>query len=158
RPVMQQQNMLFQARVCCKIFKKFIFDKNVYPDEDEFFEDLAAAYKKVLQSFYDAGCRYLQLDDTSWGYFCSDEERQKLIDKGQNPEYLKEKYLEVLNKAVDGRPDDFKITMHICRGNFRSTWISSGGYEPVAEILFGRLNIDGFFLEYDSDRAGGFEP
>ena len=133
-------------------------DKNVYPDEEEFFEDLAAAYKKVLQSFYDAGCRYLQLDDTSWGYFCSDEERQKLIDKGQNPEYLKEKYLEVLNKAVDGRPDDFKITMHICRGNFRSTWISSGGYEPVAEILFGRLNIDGFFLEYDSDRAGGFEP
>ena len=133
-------------------------DESVYPDIEVFFEDLAQTYKEVLAAFYDAGCRYLQLDDTSWGYFCSDEERQKLIDKGQDPEYLKEKYLEVLNKAVADRPDDFKITMHICRGNFRSTWISSGGYEPVAEILFGRLNIDGFFLKYDSDRAGGFEP
>lgn len=133
-------------------------DKDVYPDQEVFFDDLANTYKKVLEGFYAAGCRYLQLDDTSWGYFCSDEERQKLIDKGQDPDYLKEKYLEVLNKVVDGRPDDFKITMHICRGNFRSTWISSGGYEPVAEALFGRLNIDGFFLEYDSDRAGGFEP
>lgn len=133
-------------------------DKNVYPDDEDFFNDLAAAYKNVLKSFYEAGCRYLQLDDTSWGYFCSEEERQKLIDKGQDPEYLKGKYLQVLNEAVSDRPADFKITMHICRGNFRSTWISSGGYEPVAEILFGRLNIDGFFLEYDSDRAGGFEP
>lgn len=133
-------------------------DKSVYPDEQEFFDDLAMAYKKALQAFYDAGCRYLQLDDTAWAYLCSEEQKEQLRAKGVDPDYLIKMYLETLNKAVADRPADFKITMHICRGNFRSTWISSGGYEPVAEPLFGNLNIDGFFLEYDNDRAGGFEP
>nr|WP_106782703.1 5-methyltetrahydropteroyltriglutamate--homocysteine S-methyltransferase [Lysinibacillus timonensis] len=133
-------------------------DQSIYPDEEEFFDDLANAYKKGLQAFYDAGCRYLQLDDTSWGYLCSDEQKEILRSKGKDPDYLIKKYLDTLNKAVTDRSDDFKITMHICRGNFRSTWISSGGYEPVAEQLFGHLNIDGFFLEYDNDRSGGFEP
>ncbi|GKU83845.1 5-methyltetrahydropteroyltriglutamate--homocysteine S-methyltransferase [Niallia sp. NCCP-28] len=133
-------------------------DKSVYPDEEEFFDDLAKTYKKGLQTFYDAGCRYLQLDDTSWAYLCSKEQKEQLRAKGLNPDYLIKMYLDTLNKAVAGRPDDLKITMHICRGNFRSTWISSGGYEPVAEQLFGHLNIDGFFLEYDNDRSGGFEP
>lgn len=131
---------------------------DVYPDEDEFFDDLVDTYRQVLQAFYEAGCRYLQLDDTSWGYLCSDEQRQKLIDQGKNPDDLKKRYLDVLNRVVEGRPDDLKITMHICRGNFRSTWITSGGYEPVAKEIFGHLNIDGFFLEYDSDRAGDFKP
>ncbi|MBY0097239.1 5-methyltetrahydropteroyltriglutamate--homocysteine S-methyltransferase [Mesobacillus maritimus] len=133
-------------------------DRSVYPDEAEFFDDLAQTYKKGIQAFYDAGCRYLQLDDTAWAYLCSEEQKQQLRAKGLDPDYLIKMYLETLNKAVADRPDDLKITMHICRGNFRSTWISSGGYEPIAEQLFGHLNIDGFFLEYDNDRSGGFEP
>lgn len=133
-------------------------DKAIYPDEAEFFDDLAKTYKKALQTFYEAGCRYLQLDDTAWAYLCSEEQKEQLRAKGVNPDYLIKMYLETLNKALADRPADLKVTMHICRGNFRSTWISSGGYEPVAEQLFGHLNIDGFFLEYDNDRAGGFEP
>lgn len=132
--------------------------EDVYPDENKFFDDLVDTYRKVLQDFYDAGCRYLQLDDTSWGYLCSDEQRQKLIEQGKDPDALKERYLDTLNRVVEGKPEDLKITMHICRGNFRSTWITSGGYEPVAKEIFGRLNIDGFFLEYDSDRSGDFKP
>jgi 5-methyltetrahydropteroyltriglutamate--homocysteine methyltransferase len=133
-------------------------EKNAYNDPDEFFHDLAAAYKKGIYAFYEAGCRYLQLDDTSWAYLCSDEQKEQMQARGLNPDQLKIWYAKTINEAVADRPDDLKITMHICRGNFRSTWISSGGYEPVAETLFDSLNIDGFFLEYDSDRAGGFEP
>ncbi|WP_257985904.1 5-methyltetrahydropteroyltriglutamate--homocysteine S-methyltransferase [Bacillus sp. M6-12] len=133
-------------------------EKSAYSDKNEFFHDLAITYKKAIKSFYDDGCRYLQLDDTSWAYLCSDEQKEQLRAKGLNPDELSALYLQTINTAVADRPEDMKITMHICRGNFRSTWISSGGYEPVAEKLFGHLNIDGFFLEYDSDRAGGFEP
>ncbi|WP_110928177.1 5-methyltetrahydropteroyltriglutamate--homocysteine S-methyltransferase [Bacillus massiliglaciei] len=133
-------------------------DPSVYPDEEEFFHDLGNAYKKGIKAFYDAGCRYLQLDDTSWAYLCSEEQKEQLRAKGQDPDYLIDRYLRTLNQAVADRPDDLKVTMHICRGNFRSTWIASGGYEPVAEQLFGHLDIDGFFLEYDNERAGGFEP
>lgn len=132
--------------------------QDIYPDEEVFFDDLVATYRQILQEFYNAGCRYLQLDDTSWGYLCSEEQRKKLISEGKDPDVLKEKYLNTLNRVVEDKPEDFKITMHICRGNFRSTWITSGGYEPVAKEIFGRLNIDGFFLEYDSDRAGDFKP
>lgn len=133
-------------------------DQSVYQDEEEFFDDLAKVYKKGIQAFYDAGCRYLQLDDTAWAYLCSEEQKEQLRAKGIDPDYLIKMYLDTLNKAVADRPDDLTVSMHICRGNFRSTWISSGGYEPVAEQLFGHLNIDGFFLEYDNDRSGGFEP
>ncbi|XJZ25682.1 5-methyltetrahydropteroyltriglutamate--homocysteine S-methyltransferase [Bacillota bacterium Lsc_1132] len=133
-------------------------DKDVYSDQDEFFHDLAITYKKAINAFYDAGCRYLQLDDTSWAYLCSIEQKELLQARGLNPEDLQSLYARTINEAVADRPNDMRITMHICRGNFRSTWISSGGYEPVAETLFEGLNIDGFFLEYDSERAGGFEP
>ena len=133
-------------------------DKSVYPDEEELFDDLAKTYKKAIQAFYDSGCRYLQLDDTSWAYLCSEEQKDQLRAKGMDPDYLIKMYLRTLNQAIADRPDDLHITMHICRGNFRSTWISSGGYEPVAEQLFGHLNVNGFFLEYDNDRSGGFEP
>ncbi|WP_158735009.1 5-methyltetrahydropteroyltriglutamate--homocysteine S-methyltransferase [Alteribacillus sp. YIM 98480] len=133
-------------------------DTNVYDSDEAFFQDLAFTYKQAIQAFYEAGCRYLQLDDTSWAYFCSDEQLEKIKERGRNPEELKSWYKKTINEAIADRPADMKITMHICRGNFRSTWISSGGYEPVADILFDGLNIDGFFLEYDSDRAGGFEP
>jgi 5-methyltetrahydropteroyltriglutamate--homocysteine methyltransferase len=134
------------------------FDNDVYNDKEEFFNDLALTYKKAIRAFYDAGCRYLQLDDTSWAYFCSEEQKEQIRARGLDPSELTALYAKTINEAVADRPDDLRITMHICRGNFRSTWISSGGYEPVAETLFGGLNIDGFFLEYDSDRAGGFEP
>ncbi|WP_029422760.1 5-methyltetrahydropteroyltriglutamate--homocysteine S-methyltransferase [Alicyclobacillus macrosporangiidus] len=133
-------------------------DPAVYPDPDEFFADLAAAYQKAIRTFYEAGCRYLQLDDTSWAYLCSEEQRAQIRAKGWDPDVLAQRYARTIQEAVAGRPDDLTLTMHICRGNFRSTWIASGGYEPVAEVLFTQLPIDGFFLEYDSDRAGGFEP
>ncbi|HET7580895.1 MAG TPA: 5-methyltetrahydropteroyltriglutamate--homocysteine S-methyltransferase [Bacillales bacterium] len=133
-------------------------DNSIYPDQDELFEDLAKTYQKAIQAFYDAGCRYLQLDDTSWAYLCSKEQREQMRDRGLNPEELSSLYAKTINQALEGRPDDLKTTMHICRGNFRSTWIASGGYEPVAETLFDGLSIDGFFLEYDSDRAGDFQP
>jgi len=132
--------------------------EGVYQDEDEMFHDLALTYQDAIRAFYDAGCRYLQLDDTAWAYLCSDEQKQQMIAKGRDPKRLEAKYAETINKALEAKPADMTITMHICRGNFRSTWISSGGYEPVAETLFQKLDIDGFFLEYDTERAGGFEP
>ncbi|AQY50408.1 hypothetical protein PWEIH_00065 [Listeria weihenstephanensis FSL R9-0317] len=127
-------------------------------DKALFLHDLARAYKKAIQAFYDEGCRYLQLDDTSWSYLCSDAEREVVRARGFDPDELQTIYKDLINEAISEKPADMVITMHICRGNFRSTWIASGGYEPVAETLFGGLNIDGFFLEYDNDRSGDFAP
>jgi 5-methyltetrahydropteroyltriglutamate--homocysteine methyltransferase len=132
--------------------------KDLYPDLDTFFDDLARTYGKAVRAFADAGCRYLQLDDTVWGYLCSQEQREQARQRGDDPTRLPETYARVINTAIEGRPDDMVITTHVCRGNFRSTWISEGGYEPVAEVLLGQVNVDGYFLEYDTDRAGGFEP
>ena len=109
-------------------------------------------------AFYDAGCRYLQLDDTVWAYLCSEKEKQAVRDRGEDPDALPGIYRDMINHAIKGRPADLTVTTHVCRGNFRSTWISEGGYEPVAEILLGQTDYDGYFLEYDTDRAGGFEP
>ncbi len=131
---------------------------DIYPDMDAFFSDTAEAYGKAVTAFYDAGCRYLQFDDTVWAYLCSETEREAARARGDNPDPLPEVYRDMINKALEAKPDDMVITTHVCRGNFRSTWISEGGYEPVAEILLGQTNYDGYFLEYDSDRAGGFEP
>ncbi len=133
-------------------------DKDIYPDMDSFYADTAAAYRKAVRAFYDAGCRYLQLDDTVWAYLCSEKERQSVRDRGEDPDALPGIYRDMINHAIEGRPDDMIVTTHVCRGNFRSTWISEGGYEPVAETLLGGTDYDGYFLEYDTDRAGGFEP
>jgi 5-methyltetrahydropteroyltriglutamate--homocysteine methyltransferase len=111
-----------------------------------------------VKAFYDAGCRYLQFDDTVWAYLCSQEELKKARERGDNPDGLQEIYSRIINYAIAERPADMTITTHVCRGNFRSTWISSGGYEPVAETMLAGTNYDGYFLEYDSERAGGFEP
>ncbi|MEN5016547.1 cobalamin-independent methionine synthase II family protein [Erwinia sp. Eh17-17] len=135
-----------------------VIDADVYPDLDVYFDDLAQTYRDAISAFYDAGCRYLQLDDTVWAYLCSDDQQQQIRERGDDPQELARTYARVLNKAVEGKPDDMVIGLHVCRGNFRSTWISEGGYEPVAEILFGGVNIDAFFLEYDNERSGGFEP
>jgi methionine synthase II (cobalamin-independent) len=132
--------------------------KKVYPDLDAFFADTATAYAKAVKAFHDAGCRYLQLDDTVWAYLCSDEQLAQAKARGENVDKLQGWYVDCINAAVKDKPADMAITMHICRGNFRSTWISEGGYGPVAESVLGKLNIDGYFLEYDTDRAGGFEP
>ena len=110
------------------------------------------------KAFYDAGCRYLQFDDTVWAYLCSQKELDLAKQRGDDPTGLPEIYAKVINEAIKDRPSDMVITTHVCRGNFRSTWISEGGYEPVAETLFGKVNYDGYFLEYDTERAGGFEP
>ncbi|WP_022658639.1 5-methyltetrahydropteroyltriglutamate--homocysteine S-methyltransferase [Desulfovibrio desulfuricans] len=131
---------------------------NFYGSESALLDDIANAYKDALKAFYDAGCRYLQLDDTSWGALCSAEQREALIKRGIDPDTLAAKYVDLVNAAISDRPSDMTVTMHICRGNFRSTWFSSGGYEPVAQELFGRARLDGFFLEYDSKRAGDFTP
>ena len=132
--------------------------KDVYPDLDGFFHDLGQAYKQAVKGFYDAGCRYLQFDDTVWAYLCSQEELRKARERMSNVDQLQGIYAGVINAALEGKPADMTITTHVCRGNFRSTWISEGGYEPVAETLLGKVNYDGYFLEYDTDRAGGFEP
>jgi 5-methyltetrahydropteroyltriglutamate--homocysteine methyltransferase len=132
--------------------------KKIYPDIEEFFDDLAEAYRKAVRAFAGAGCRYLQLDDTVWAYLCSAEQREEARSRGDDPEKLPSLYARVINHAIAGRPDDMTITTHSCRGNFRSTWISEGGYQPIAEVLLGQVNYDGYFLEYDTERAGGFEP
>lgn len=135
-----------------------MIDADVYPDLADYFDDLAQTYRDAIRAFYDAGCRYLQLDDTVWAYLCSEDQKRQIRERGDNPDELAQTYARVLNKALEGKPADLTVGLHVCRGNFRSTWISEGGYEPVAEILFGGVNIDAFFLEYDNERSGGFEP
>jgi 5-methyltetrahydropteroyltriglutamate--homocysteine methyltransferase len=132
--------------------------KEVYPTLDPFFDDLAATYRTAIRAFYDAGCRYLQLDDTAWAMVCDPSERAHSKERGDEPDTLPARYARLTNAALEGKPADMTITMHSCRGNFRSTFIASGGYEFVAEQLLARTGLDGYFLEYDSDRAGGFEP
>jgi len=132
--------------------------KSAYPDRDAIFDDLAVAYQRAVRAFYDAGCRYLQWDDTAWAYLCSQDQLTKAKERGLDVDHLQETYTRCINKGLEAKPADMTVTTHVCRGNFRSTFISSGGYEPVAENLLGKCNYDGYFLEYDSDRAGGFDP
>src|SRR5690348_8649229 len=132
--------------------------REAYPDIDRFFADVGATWKKAIRAFYDACCRYLQLDDTAWAMICDPKEREQSKGRGDDPDKLPAIYAQVMNAALKGKPADMAITMHSCRGNFRSTFIASGGYEFVAEQLLGNTHLDGYFLEYDSDRAGGFEP
>ena len=139
-------------------------EKNYVPierykdNEALFFDDVVAAYRKALQCFYDLGCRNIQLDDTSWGEFCALDKREAYEARGFDLEQIARDYVDVLNRVIEWKPEDLVVNMHICRGNFRSTWFSSGGYEPVAKTLFAHCRVDGFFLEYDSDRAGDFTP
>ena len=131
--------------------------REAYPDLDNYFADIATAWGNAIRAFYDSGCRYLQLDDTAWAMICDPSERQHSRERGDDPDSLPAIYAQVTNKVLEAKPADMAITMHSCRGNFRSTWIAQGGYEFVAEHLFS-TRLDGYFLEYDSDRAGGFEP
>ena len=132
--------------------------ESIYPTMDEFYRDLGVAYRKTVRAFADVGCRYLQLDEVNLAYLCDPDQRQMLKDRGDDPDKLPNIYADMINTAISDRPPDMTITMHLCRGNFKSMWIAQGGYEPVAEILFNKINVNGYFMEYDTERAGGFEP
>jgi 5-methyltetrahydropteroyltriglutamate--homocysteine methyltransferase len=133
-------------------------DRKVYPKLDAFFEDLGQAYKKAVRAFADAGCRYLQLDEVFIAMLCDPKYRQQMKDRGDDPEKLGELYGDLINTAMSDIPSDMRITMHLCRGNYKSTFMGTGGYEAEQEILFDRIKVHGYFMEYDTDRAGGFEP
>ena len=133
-------------------------DPAVYPDMDGFFHDLKFAYRDAVQDFAAAGCRYLQLDEVNIAYLCDPEQIAGLKARGEETEGLLGRYAELINGAIDGRPADMMVTMHLCRGNFRSMHIASGGYDPVAEVLFNGINVNGYFMEYDDERSGSFAP
>jgi methionine synthase II (cobalamin-independent) len=131
--------------------------KKLYPGKEELIQDIVKAYKTVIKDLYNAGCRNIQLDDCSWGQFF--EGRSNSFDQDRShDEERKEEKVRVNNLVLADKPEDLVITTHVCRGNYRSAWATYGGYEPVAEVLFGRENVDAYYLEFDSDRAGGFEP
>jgi 5-methyltetrahydropteroyltriglutamate--homocysteine methyltransferase len=133
-------------------------DPGVYPDVEEFWNDLTTAYADQVAAVYEMGGRYLQFDDTSLAYLNDPHQRTMMARQGEDAEHLHETYIRHLNEALANKPAEMTVTTHMCRGNFRSSWVAEGGYEFVAEALFGELNVDGFFLEYDDDRSGGFEP
>lgn len=130
----------------------------VYPDLDQFFDDLTAAYREEIADLAERGCRYIQLDDTNLAYLCDPEIRERTSARGEDPDELTRLYCRLVNDAIKDRPDDMVAGVHLCRGNFRSAWVSQGGYEPVANILFNEMAVDAFFLEYDDERSGDFAP
>jgi 5-methyltetrahydropteroyltriglutamate--homocysteine methyltransferase len=133
-------------------------DRSVYPDNDAMFHDLGQAYRKAVRAFADAGCRYLQLDEVFIAMLCDDKYRQQMRDRGDDPEKLGVVYGDLINAAMSDIPADMTITMHMCRGNYKSTFMGAGGYDAVQEILFNKINVHGYFMEYDDARSGGFEP
>ena len=135
-----------------------MLDPAVYPDLEEFWADLAAAYADEVQRLAALGCTYLQFDDTSLAYLNDPAQRAEIAGRGEDADHLHLRYIKQINAAVKDRPQGMAITTHMCRGNFRSSWVASGGYDFVAEALFSELDVDGFFLEYDDERSGGFEP
>jgi 5-methyltetrahydropteroyltriglutamate--homocysteine methyltransferase len=140
-------------------FGRKVVPESIYPSMDEFYRDLGATWRQVVRGFADAGCRYLQLDETNLTYLCDPELRPQVVARGDDPATLPFVYAGMINDAISDIPADMTITMHLCRGNFRSTFISAGGgYEPIAEMLFNTINVHGYFMEYDSARSGGFEP
>jgi 5-methyltetrahydropteroyltriglutamate--homocysteine methyltransferase len=133
-------------------------DAKAYPDMGEYFADLARVYREEIDALYAAGCRYVQIDETNFPFLCDPKLHGHVRSIGEDPKSIQHTYAKLLNDVTRGRPADLRIAMHMCRGNHESAWVASGGYEPVAEVAFGQLDVDGFFLEYDTDRAGGFEP
>jgi 5-methyltetrahydropteroyltriglutamate--homocysteine methyltransferase len=133
-------------------------DKAVYPTLENFFTDLGQAYRKAVRAFADAGCRYLQLDEVFIAMLCDPKYRQQMKDRGDDPDYLGPLYGDLINIAISDIPPDMTVTMHLCRGNYKSTFMGAGGYEAMQEVLFDRIKVNGYFMEYDTARAGGFEP
>lgn len=133
-------------------------DEKAYPEVDAFYDDLARVYREEIGELAQAGCRYIQIDEVNLAYLCDPELRRQVTNIGEDPETLPKTYAKLLNDTIAGRPKDMTVCMHLCRGNFAGAWIAEGGYEPVADLLFNAIDVDGYFLEYDSPRAGGFEP
>jgi 5-methyltetrahydropteroyltriglutamate--homocysteine methyltransferase len=133
-------------------------DARAYPEMDAFYEDLAAVYRAEIRDLAQAGCRYLQIDEVNLAYLCDPELRRQVANIGEDPDSLPKTYAKLLNGAIAERPADMTLCMHLCRGNFAGAWIAEGGYEPIAELLFNEIGVDGYFLEYDTSRAGGFAP
>jgi 5-methyltetrahydropteroyltriglutamate--homocysteine methyltransferase len=133
-------------------------DASAYPDIAQFYADLAAVYRAEIADLAAAGCRYLQIDEVNLAYLCDPSLRKEVAGFGEDPDALPATYASLLNDAIAGRPGDMVVAMHLCRGNFAGAWVAEGGYEPVADLLFNGINVDAYFLEYDSERAGGFEP
>ncbi len=131
---------------------------DAYPDKAKFWDDLVAAYRAEVELLYSAGCRYLQMDDVGFAYLCDPDFRDQMVARGEDPDELVVTYRDAMNAVIADRPADLIVSTHMCRGNFRSRWVASGGYEPIAEAVFGSLDVDAFFLEFDDDRSGGFEP
>ena len=132
--------------------------RDAYPDLDAFYEDVAAAYRDEIRSLAEAGCTYVQLDDTNLAYLCDEKMREGARSRGDDPNALPRRYAALINAAVRDRREDMTVCVHLCRGNFKSAWAAEGGYEPVAEVLFNELDVDGYFLEYDDARSGDFAP
>ena len=132
--------------------------EQAYADLEEFFADVSKTYRKAVRAFYDAGCRYLQIDDIFFAYLCDPAHRQEKKAAGQDPDWLITQYARMLEEAIAGRPDDLVIAMHLCRGNFQSTWAAEGAYDPAADAVFNQTSVDVYFMEYDTERAGGLEP
>src|SRR3954452_7250993 len=135
-----------------------LIDPAIYPDPDAFWADLSAAYAEQVRRLGELGCTYLQFDDTSLAYMNDPHQREYIASIGGDPERQHVEYIHHINEALAGRPDGMSVTTHMCRGNFRSSWAAEGGYDYVAEALFGELEVDGFFMEWDDERSGGFEP
>ncbi|HEY5542252.1 MAG TPA: 5-methyltetrahydropteroyltriglutamate--homocysteine S-methyltransferase [Candidatus Binatia bacterium] len=133
-------------------------DKTAYPGMDEFFADLARVFREEIADLAGAGCRYLQIDDVNFAYLCDPKMREGTTKIGENPDELPLLYANLINECIKDRPSDMVVCTHLCRGNFRSSWVAEGGYDPVAEVLFNALKVDGYFLEFDTPRAGNFAP
>jgi 5-methyltetrahydropteroyltriglutamate--homocysteine methyltransferase len=133
-------------------------DKRIYPDVEQFFADLTEVYRQEIAGLYAAGCRYLQIDDTNLPFLCDPALRDNVRKMGEDPDTLPQLYVRMMNDALRGKPADMTVGLHMCRGNHASSWVAEGGYDPIAERVFGDMNVDAFFLEYDSPRAGGFAP
>jgi len=133
-------------------------DPRAYPEMDAFYDDLAGVYRAEIRDLAQSGCRYLQIDEVNLAYLCDPELRRQVANIGEDPASLPKTYAKLINAAIAGRPADMTVCMHLCRGNFAGAWIAEGGYEPIAELLFNEIGVDGYFLEYDSDRAGSFSP
>lgn len=132
--------------------------ETAYPDLDEFFADLVTCFRQEIDGLYQRGCRYIHLDDTNLAYLCDPQQRQASVERGQDPDHLPLLYAKLINDVIEDRPDDLCVCIHLCRGNFRSAWIAEGSYEPVADVLFNNIAIDGYFLEFDDERSGDFSP
>ena len=133
-------------------------DAKAYPDMSAFYDDLARVYREEIADLAAAGCRYLQIDEVNLAYLCDPELRRQVSNIGEDPETLPQTYAKLLNDVIAGKPADMAVCMHLCRGNFAGAWVADGGYDAIADMLFNQIDVDGYFLEYDSPRAGSFEP